>query len=423
MHPWPSPHLDPVPGTPVPLRLYSSHTQSVTEVRVGDGSTARVYVCGITPYDATHLGHAATYLTFDLINRMLLDNGYRLHYVQNVTDADDPLFERAARDGVDWRELADSQIALFAQDMTALSVIAPDDYVSIDDAVGDVIATTRQLVEAGVAYVLDDPVYPDVYASVDATSQFGYESQLSREEMLPLFVERGGDPDRPGKRNRLDALLWRVERDRAETDVAEPAWDSPWGRGRPGWHIECAAIAQRYLGVPFDIQGGGSDLVFPHHEFSAAHVEAATGVAQMAGHYVHTGMIGLGGTKMSKSLGNLVFVHELLADGVDPSAIRLAIVADHYRCDRDFSQARLAEASARLDRWRAAVQLACDEEAAHALVAAIRERLACDLDTPGMIDAVDTWADATIAGGDRQPGEGGHLVAHGLRALTGIDLG
>ena len=412
MLPWTAPVVPTVPGTPVPLTLYSSHSNAVTPVTNG-----RMYVCGITPYDATHLGHAATYLTFDLINRQLIDNGHELHYVQNVTDVDDPLFERATRDQVDWRELATSQIELFFADMTALSVIPPREYVTIDDAVGDVIAMVEKLVNKGAAYVLDDPQFPDVYARVDATSQFGYESRLSRSEMVELFAERGGDPDRPGKQDPLDALLWRVER----PGTNEPAWESPWGRGRPGWHIECAAIAHRYLGTPFDIQGGGADLVFPHHEFSAAHVEAATGIQQMAGHYVHAGMIGLDGVKMSKSLGNLVFVHALLEEGTHPSAIRLAVFADHYRSDRDFSHQRLAEATQRLGRWREAAQCETDSRRAAELIQRVRACLANDLDTPAMIAAVDEWARSVDAVG--QDTSAGQRIATALAGLTGIDLG
>ena len=211
-----------------------------------------MYVCGITPYDATHLGHAATYLTFDLIHRVWLDSGSQVHYVQNITDVDDPLFERAERDGIDWRELADRETELFREDMAALRVLPPHDYVAATEAIAEVIEVVEKMLASGAAYVVDDPSYPDVYFRADATPQFGYESGYDRDTMLRLFAERGGDPDRPGKSDALDALMWRAQR------PGEPSWPSPFGPGRPGWHVECAAIALSRIGTGLDIQGGGS---------------------------------------------------------------------------------------------------------------------------------------------------------------------
>lgn len=401
MRSWPTPEVPAVPGDPVRLALYDTADREVRPVTGGG-----LYVCGITPYDSTHLGHAATYVTFDLVHRMLLDAGEDVHYVQNITDVDDPLFERAERDGVDWRELGDSQIELFRTDMDQLSVIPPGDYIGAIEAIDEVIGMVQTLLDRGAAYVVDDADYPDIYASIEATDNFGYESNYSRGQMEEFFAERGGDPDRVGKRDTLDALLWRVHRE------GEPAWDSPFGAGRPGWHIECSAIAAERLGTPFAVQGGGSDLIFPHHEFSAAHAEAATGEKRMAGHYVHTGMIGLEGTKMSKSLGNLVFVHKLTAAGADPSAIRLGIYAGHYRTDRDWSEEVLSTAHKRLERWRhggsdlAATQLA---------VRNLRERLADDLDTPGALQVVDEWASGNST-------EGRELMAAALDGLLGVRL-
>ena len=347
MHSWPTPEVPSVAGTPVPLALYDTADGGVRVVDTR-GDEVGLYVCGITPYDSTHLGHAATYLTFDLVYRQLLANGHKVHYVQNITDVDDPLFERAARDGVDWRELGTSQIDLFRSDMEILSVIPPRDYIGAMEAIDEVIEMVQTLLDKGIAYSLIDDTSgaTDIYAPITATEQFGYESNLDREAMEKFFAERGGDPDRAGKRDPLDALLWRGHRE------GEPAWDSPFGAGRPGWHIECSAIATNRLGTTFAIQGGGSDLAFPHHEFSAAHAEATYDIDRMAGHYVHTGMIALDGVKMSKSLGNLVFVHKLSEEGHEPSAIRLAVFAGHYRQDRDFSYEVLKEAETRLSTWR-----------------------------------------------------------------------
>ena len=410
MHTWPQPEIQPVPGASVPLQLFDSADRAVREVKV-DGPQAGVYVCGITPYDSTHLGHAATYVTFDLVNRILMDNGHGVHYVQNITDVDDPLFERAKRDGVDWRELGTSQIDLFRSDMDLLEVIPPRDYVGAMEAVDEIIELVQKLLDRGAAYVVDDPEYPDVYASIEATEQFGYESNYSREEMEKFFAERGGDPDRAGKHNPLDALLWRAHRD------GEPAWKSPFGPGRPGWHVECSAIATNRLGKTFEIQGGGSDLKFPHHEFSAAHAEAGLGLDRMADFYVHTGMIGLDGTKMSKSLGNLVFVHKLVEQGVEPSAIRIGIYAGHYRSDRDWSDEVLAAAQQRLTTWREALEHAGSRERAEELVHDIRAALANDLDTPRVLESLDEWA-AGERGEDDPAAQ--QLVTVALRSLLGV---
>lgn len=420
--------LDDESSSSVPLRLYDTADQKVSQVEAGPEAT--MYVCGITPYDATHLGHAATYLTFDLIYRQLLDNGHSVHYVQNITDVDDPLFERAERDGVDWRELGTSQIDLFRSDMENLSVIPPRDYIGAIESVDEVVEMVEKLLENGSAYQLTDDEYPDVYFRKSATENFGYESNYSAEQMAEFFAERGGDPDRPGKEDPLDALVWRAAR------PGEPSWEAPFGAGRPGWHIECSAIATNRLGKSFDIQGGGSDLAFPHHEFSAAHAEAATGCARMASHYVHAGMIALDGVKMSKSLGNLVFVSKLVATGVDPSAIRIGVFASHYRADRDWSDEVLAAAKARLEAWRAAcaaTKTASDEKAvsaAAALVAEVRASLANDLDTPAALDAIDAWAAewSSATGNNADAGTvtgtagAGEFVAAALDALLGVKI-
>ena len=373
-----------------------------------------MYVCGITPYDATHLGHAATYLTFDLIYRLWLDAGTDVHYVQNVTDVDDPLFERADRDGEDWRDLGAREIELFRADMEALRVLPPRDYIGAVESVDEVVELVEKLVASGAAYVVDDAEYPDVYFRADATEQFGYESGYDRATMDTFFAERGGDPDRVGKRDPLDALLWRAVR------PGEPSWPSPWGPGRPGWHIECAAIALNRIGTAFDIQGGGSDLIFPHHEFSAAHAEAATGDPRFARHYVHTGMIGLDGEKMSKSRGNLVFVSKLRAENVDSGAVRLGLLAGHYRQDRPWSDEVLERAHTRLALWRRAAAL---ESAASAddVINRLRQHLADDLDTPKALDALDAWASFAVERGGSDAGAPG-AFADAVDALLGVPL-
>ena len=410
------------------LFLHETSVNRVTALPAGDA--ASLYVCGITPYDATHMGHAATYVAFDLLNRTWRDAGRTVNYVQNVTDVDDPLLERATRDGVDWRELAAAQTALFHEDMEALNVLAPDNYIGAVEAIEWIVPQIEALVAAGVAYTVpgsDGGPDGDVYFSVEAASAgnkdgidgpwwLGQVSGLSREEMLPIFAERGGDPQRSGKRNPLDALLWRVARD------GEPRWDgASLGEGRPGWHIECTVIAQRFLPEPFTVQGGGSDLIFPHHEMGAGHAFALSHVP-MAQHYAHTGMVGLDGEKMSKSLGNLVLVSKLRAEGVDPSAIRLAILANHYRSDWFWTDALLENAQAQLAAWRAALPQA-PEGSAPELMAELRAALAADLDAPRALAAVDAWA-ATAAAAPAADGceRDAALVSDAIEALLGVAL-
>jgi L-cysteine:1D-myo-inositol 2-amino-2-deoxy-alpha-D-glucopyranoside ligase len=369
-----------------------------------------MYVCGITPYDATHLGHAATYLAFDLIQRVWRDGGHGVHYVQNVTDVDDPLLERAAHTGEPWMHLAEREIALFREDMTALRVLPPDQYMGAVEAVPEITEAISQLLDAGAAY----RVGADIYYAVATTGRFGYESNYDRATMLRLFGERGGDPDHAGKQDPLDSLLWRGHR------IGEPFWDTELGKGRPGWHIECSVIALNRLGMAFDLQGGGSDLIFPHHEHSAAHAEALTGTAPFAKHYVHAGMIGLDGEKMSKSRGNLVLVSKLRGGGVDPMAIRLALLDGHYRADREWTGGRLPSAEARLARWRTACAQPSGPSG-QAVLAVVRERLADDLDTSAAIEAIDSWAGAAnAAGGDDSSAP--MLVRDLIDALLGVTL-
>jgi L-cysteine:1D-myo-inositol 2-amino-2-deoxy-alpha-D-glucopyranoside ligase len=335
-----------------------------------------------------------------------------VHYVQNVTDVDDPLFERAARDGVDWRELGSAQTQLFREDMAALRVLPPQDYIGATEAIDEVIEVVEKLLASGAAYVVDDPVNPDVYYRADATVQFGYESNYDRDAMTRLFAERGGDPDRAGKADPLDALLWRAQR------PGEPSWPSPFGPGRPGWHIECAAIALSRIGFGIDVQGGGSDLIFPHHEFSAAHAECAAGERRFARHYAHAGMIALDGHKMSKSRGNLVLVSRLRAGGVDPAAIRLGLLAGHYRSDRFWSDDVQAEANARLHRWRTAMTVLAGPDAAD-VIGRLRRYLADDLDTPKALAAVDGWVTDALEYGGHDAAAPAALIA-AVDALLGV---
>ena len=371
----------------------------------------RMYVCGITPYDATHLGHAATYLTFDLINRFLRAAGSEVRYVQNITDIDDPLLERAKRDGVDWNDLAHQQIDLFRSDMTHLGVIPPAHYIGAVDAIPLVTNAIVELKSKKSIYTIDE----DLYFTVHSDKQFGERSHLSEDEMLQIFSERGGDPNREGKSHPLDCLVWMSQRPN------EPGWPSPFGIGRPGWHIECTAIAIKYLepsreeDALIDIQGGGSDLIFPHHEMCAAQAQVLTG-KPLSQTYVHAGMIGLDGEKMSKSKGNLVFVSKLIDAGREPMAIRWALMQSHYRTDRMWSDELFVQSEIEVARLRQAL-LQSQVAPTHELIVNIIGYLADDLDTQSVIAALNAWVDTTNSGHT-----GGDVVSltKALDALLGI---
>ena len=401
------PTLDSLGPAPA-LRVHDSSSGSV--VATAPQQTARMYVCGITPYDATHIGHAATYVAFDLLNRAWRDAGHDVRYVQNVTDVDDPLLERAAATGVDWEELARDQIDLFRDDMTALRVLAPDEYIGAVESIPLAVELVQRLQERGVVYDVDG----DVYVSVHSDPRFGQVSGWDEEKMLAIFPERGGDPDRPGKKHPLDWLLWQAER------PGEPSWDSALGRGRPGWHVECSSIALRYLGEEFDVQGGGSDLVFPHHEMGASEAQAAVDGLTFARAYVHAGMVGYQGEKMSKSKGNLVFVSRLRAAGVEPMAVRLALLAHHYRSDWEWTDADLERAQERLATWREAVGRPAGAPVGP-VVEEVREALADDLDAPRALAALDRWAAGAGEAGTGESGAG-DVVRRLVDARLGVLL-
>ena len=384
-------------------RVYDSASR--TQVEVGaDSDPVRMYVCGITPYDATHLGHAATYLLFDTLQRACRDAGRHVRYVQNVTDVDDPLLERAAATGQDWVALAQRETQLFREDMASLRILPPDEYIGAVEAIPSIVNIIEQLRDRGAAYDVDN----DLYFSVGSAEHLGEVAHLSQAEMIRLSGERGGDPQRPGKKDPLDALLWQAAR------PDEPSWESPLGPGRPGWHVECGAIALEHLGPVIDVQGGGSDLVFPHHELSAAQAAVVTGEWPFARAFVHQAMVGYDGEKMSKSRGNLVLVSGLRREGADPMAIRLALLAHHYRTDWEWHSEELQQARQRLSRWRAAFARSTAAPAA-ALVADLRAAVADDLRTPEALTLVDAWAE--MPGDDS---ESPALAAAAIDALLGI---
>jgi L-cysteine:1D-myo-inositol 2-amino-2-deoxy-alpha-D-glucopyranoside ligase len=413
MRAWTAPDVPRLPEKGPEVRIHDTSTGEVTEVVPADGA-ARLYVCGITPYDATHLGHAATYIGFDLLNRAWRNAGHEVTYVQNVTDVDDPLLERATKVGADWVELAERETELFRQDMTALRVLPPDHYIGAVESIPLVVDLIRRLDSVGSVYRVDD----DLYFSVTGDDTFGEVSGWSRDQMLAVFADRGGDPEREGKKDPLDCVLWRAER------PDEPAWDSEFGRGRPGWHVECTAIALAHLGHAFDVQGGGSDLVFPHHEMCASEAQVAEPAHRFARTYAHAGMVGYDGEKMSKSRGNLVFVSALRNSDVDPAAIRLALLRHHYRSDWEWTDAELWDAVDTLADWRRALALGAGAPAAP-VATAVLEALADDLDAPTALAAVQDWVDATLGHGrlaDTSDATAAATVHQVLDAALGLAL-
>ena len=397
---------------PNQLSLHDTATGQLVAIEA-DQDEARMYVCGITPYDATHLGHANTYVGFDLANRVWRDLGLAVNYTQNVTDVDDPLLERAEATGQDWEELAEDQTELFRSDMTDLRVIPPDHYIGAVETISCVVEIIEQLLPSGLVYQVEDDEHPDWYFNSVAAPGFGGVSNLDESEMLQVFAERGGDPERPGKRHPLDSLLWQFAR------KGEPSWTSPLGAGRPGWHIECVAISLHYLGPHFDVQGGGSDLAFPHHEMCAAQAIVASR-EPMAKAFVHSGMVALDGQKMSKSKGNLELVSRLRHAGADPMAIRLALLDHHYRSDWEWDASMLEKATKRLELWRSMRNNSTALPAA-SLIDQMRQALRTDLDAPSALETVDAWVAGSLAVDSDDTGAVEEMMI-AVDALLGIKL-
>lgn len=370
------------------MNLYDTARQAVVPFEVGPVVT--MYTCGITPYDATHIGHAAVFCTYDILQRRLRDLGHETLCVRNVTDVDDPLLAKAAELGVHYLDLAAAETARFQADMEALNVLPCFSEPRATGAIADIRGFIGMVLDRGNAYASGGAVYFDT----STHARFGEISGLDEATMLAYAKERGGNIDDPNKRHPLDFVLWQPSAE------GEPAWESLWGPGRPGWHIECSALALRELGTTIDLHGGGADLIFPHHECENAQSEAATG-KPFVRHWMHVAMVRLDGEKMSKSLGNLVFVSDLLKSW-EPAVIRLALASQHYRTSWEWDDTLLPAAAARLETWRSAGPGA-------AALEEVRGALDNDLDTPGAVAAIDAAAGA------------GHGVSDAA-ALLGVTL-
>ena len=372
------------------MRLYDTARQAV--VPFEPGPEVLMYTCGITPYDATHLGHAATFIAYDVLQRRLIDLGHTVKCVRNVTDVDDPLFAKARELGVHYLDLAAGEEARFNRDMEALNALPVYSTPRASSAIPDIRGFIGMVLDRGFAYESGGSVYFDV----SRFPSFGSISHYSTEQMIAFARERGGHVDDPNKRHPLDFVLWHPSAD------DEPSWDTMWGSGRPGWHIECSALALRELGTTIDLHGGGSDLIFPHHECERAQSEAATG-EPFVRHWMHVAMVYMNGHKMSKSLGNLVFVDRLRTEW-DPQSIRLAIIEHHYRREWEWDDTLMPRNAARLAAWQAA---GSGDDGS--LLSDVRAALDDDLDTPAALALID----AAAAGG-RPVGS--------AAALLGVDL-
>jgi L-cysteine:1D-myo-inositol 2-amino-2-deoxy-alpha-D-glucopyranoside ligase len=372
------------------MQLYDTARRAIVAFEPSDN--VLMYTCGITPYDSTHLGHAATFIAYDVLQRRLIDMGHTVRCIRNVTDVDDPLFAKARELGVHYLDLAAGEEARFERDMEALNALPVAATPRASSAIPDIRGFIGMVLDRGFAYESGGSVYFDV----SRFDSFGSLSHYTDAEMLLLAKERGGNIDDPHKRSPLDFVLWHPSAD------DEPSWETMWGPGRPGWHVECSALALRELGTTIDLHGGGADLIFPHHECEMAQSEAATG-EQFVKHWMHTALISMDGEKMSKSLGNLVFVDELLKTW-DARAIRLGIIEHNYRVPWEWDDELMPQNAARLDLWNANSRSNLD------LLDEVRGCLDDDLDTPGAVAAID--AAASAGQGVREPA-----------ALLGVDLG
>ena len=403
MNAWPQISITPLKDLNLPkLKIKDSNKGMVV---VDSNTTFRMYVCGITPYDATHLGHAATYLAFDLVNRYQILSGRDVHFVENITDVDDPLLERAIRDNVDWQDLANQQIELFKSDMSALRVLPPNYFIKVTESLPIIENFINKLDKNGYLYSLEGDYY-------FAVSEFLTSLPMNIEEAVKIFAERGGDPERIGKKHKLDPLVWSANTGN------DPGWNSSYGFGRPGWHIECTAIACEYLddGISDPIiamQGGGSDLIFPHHFMSAQIIKAAYG-RNFSDLFVHAAMISLNGEKMSKSKGNLVFVSKLLAQGVDPMVIRWALLKGHYQDDRNWNEELLNQSQVEVNQVRQALAQSevCE---ANKLMQEVLVDLSNNLDTPSALDRLIKWSmESKVSGTVNQSGKVSRFIDSAL---------
>jgi L-cysteine:1D-myo-inositol 2-amino-2-deoxy-alpha-D-glucopyranoside ligase len=396
------------------MRLFNTQTGQIDRF-TPRGNRVGLYVCGITPYDTTHIGHAFTFLTFDILVRFMRHKGWDVTYVQNVTDIDDDILRKAKQVGLTWKELGDREIARYLKDMRDLNALAPDHYVRATDHIPEMLDITQSLIDKGFAYQSGG----NVYFSVDSDADFGKLSHIPRNQMLPIANERGNTPDDPNKRDPLDFVLWQASAE------GEPAWDSPFGPGRPGWHVECSAMASRYLGPSIDIHGGGADLIFPHHECEVAQSENAFGVEPFARIWAHAAMVGYNGEKMSKSLGNLVLVSDVIKS-YSSDAVRLYLFSNHYRSPWVYDDNEVDRWARVADDLREAAEFPAYGIEDELDVSTYRERffnaLDDDLDTPIAIEALQEVATAILESPEEEDVRHAQRTLRELADILGLTL-
>lgn len=396
------------------MQLFNTQSGQIERFTARDGKVG-LYVCGITPYDTTHIGHAFTFLTFDILVRLMRHKGWDVTYVQNVTDIDDDILRKAKAVGLGWKELGERETARYLKDMGDLNWIPPDYYVRATDHIPEMLQINQALIDKGNAYESAG----NVYFSVDSDPEFGKLSHIPRDEMLPIANERGNTPDDPNKRDPLDFVLWQ------KSTADEPAWESSFGLGRPGWHVECSAMASRYLGPSIDIHGGGADLIFPHHECEVAQSENAFGVEPFSRFWVHVGMVGYNGEKMSKSLGNLVLISDAL-QSYSADAIRLYLFSNHYRSTWVYDEVEL-------DTWARVAEdlIEAVEFPAYGIedeldVSTLRDRffnaLDDDLNTPVAIQALQEIATAILESPEEDDVRDAQRTLRELSEVLGLTL-
>lgn len=397
------------------MQVYDTRSERLEPLTPRGDAPLGIYVCGITPYDTTHVGHAMVFLTFDIFIRYVHALGLTTTYVQNVTDIDDDILRKAGELGIKWNELAERETAKFRQDMTDLNALDPDHYVKATDHIAEMLALIEPLISKGFAYDVDG----NVYFEVAKDPEFGKLSRIPRDQMLAIANERGNYPDDPNKLDPLDFVLWQ------KSEPEEPGWDSPYGRGRPGWHIECSAMATRYLGPTIDVHGGGRDLIFPHHESEIAQSENASGVEPFARYWMHVGMVEYDDEKMSKSLGNLVLVRDVL-ESYHPDALRLYLFSHHYRAAWEYRDAELDEWAALANDLQEAVEfpaIGMDDEVD---VSTLNERfmnaMDDDLNTPAAIEALREVARATLEAPEEEDVRDAQDTLREMADILGLSL-
>ncbi len=398
------------------MQLFNSLTRTKEYVTIPHDRPMTLYVCGVTPYDTTHIGHARTFLTFDLLIRYLRSQGAEVRYCQNVTDVDDPLFARAERDGIGWRELSERQVAQLVADYQGMNLLPPTYFPRASEEIGAMTPIIERLIALGHAYVVGS----EVYFSVRTDPEFGRMARMGYDELLALANQRGNNPHDLRKRDPLDFVLWQSGAPR------DPKWESPWGLGRPGWHIECSAMATRYLGDQIDIHGGGADLIFPHHPCEIAQTEPVTGKRPFVTTWMHAGLVWLDGEKMSKSLGNLVFARDALREhGAD--ALRWYLMTQHYREDFDYNRTTVQSYGQLALQLRQAVAARGGQSspldlsvARDAFIAAMAD----DLNTPAALAILHTMVGETLnAAAEGRAVEGAAATVRELALLFGFTLG